>query len=88
MPKVYTKRCSLIPSDAVYVGRPSKWGNPFVIGPDGSRADVCRKYENYLTNSPKLMAQLPELKGKDLVCWCAPELCHGDILLRLANSGG
>lgn len=26
-----------------------------------------------------------ELKGKDLVCWCAPKLCHGDVLLEIAN---
>ena len=33
------------------------------------------------------MAALPELRGKDLVCWCAPLACHGDLLLRLAGEG-
>jgi Domain of unknown function (DUF4326) len=32
------------------------------------------------------MASLPELRGKDLLCWCAPEVCHGDELLELANA--
>ena len=27
-----------------------------------------------------------ELKGKDLVCWCAPKSCHADILLEIANA--
>jgi hypothetical protein len=33
------------------------------------------------------MAALPELRGKDLVCWCAPLACHGDLILRLAGEG-
>jgi hypothetical protein len=33
------------------------------------------------------MAALPELRGKDLVCWCAPDACHADVLLELANAG-
>jgi hypothetical protein len=32
------------------------------------------------------MAALPEFRGKDLVCWCAPEECHGDVLLELVNA--
>lgn len=81
--RVYHKRNA--PKDGVYIGRPSKWGNPYRIGPDGSRADVIRKYEAYLLRSPHLVAALHELKGRDLVCWCAPEACHGDVLLRYAN---
>ena len=73
-------------SKGVYIGRPSKWGNPFVIGADGSRADVVRKFEEYLKSNPRLMeAAKQELKGKDLVCFCAPLPCHGDILSRIAN---
>lgn len=71
--------------NAVYIGRPSKWGNPFVIGPDGSREDVIRKFEFYLLQS-ELFTQLSELAGKDLICWCAPEACHGDVLLKYANA--
>lgn len=69
----------------VYIGRPSKWGNKFVIGKDGSREEVVAKYEEWLRQQPELMAALPELKGRVLGCWCAPQLCHGDVLARLAN---
>lgn len=80
---VLNKRIS---SKGVYIGRPSKWGNPFVIGPDGTRADVVRKFEEYLQSNPVLMEAVKrELKGKDLVCFCAPLSCHGDILSRIAN---
>jgi hypothetical protein len=85
MPSVLNKKTSGIPQGAVYIGRPSKWGNPFIIGKHGSRAEVVAKYRAHLLRNPGLMAALPELRGKDLVCWCAPEACHGDVLLELAN---
>jgi hypothetical protein len=84
MPKVLNQRKSGVPRDAVYIGRPSKWGNPFAIGRDGTREEVILKYENYVCQA-MLVGQLHELEGKDLVCWCAPLACHGDVLLRLAN---
>jgi hypothetical protein len=68
-----------------YVGRPSKWGNPFVIGKDGSREEVVQKYREYILSSP-LLNDLHELKGKDLVCWCSPEICHADVLLPMVNT--
>ena len=67
---------------AVYVGRPTKWGNPFVIGRDGDRAEVIRRYRLWI-GTQRLDAR--ELAGKDLVCWCAPEPCHADVLLEMAN---
>lgn len=70
----------------VYIGRPSKWGNPFVIGRDGTRDDVIARYEAWLLEQPELLAALPELAGKTLGCWCAPRACHGDVLARLANA--
>ena len=69
----------------LYIGRPSKWGNPFVIGRDGSRADVIAKYRAWIVAQPALMNALDELRGRDLVCWCAPLACHGDVLIDLAN---
>ena len=69
----------------VYIGRPSKWGNPFVIGKDGTRAQVIKKYEQWIQTQPALLAALPELKGKVLGCWCSPNACHGDVLVKLAN---
>jgi len=71
--------------DRVYVGRPSKWGNPFVIGRDGSRDEVIPKYRAWIARQPALMTALHELHGKDLVCWCSPERCHAEVLIELAN---
>lgn len=85
MPQVLNKKNVRRAFNGVYVGRPSKWGNPFVIGRDGSRDFVIHRYEQRLLNTPELMAALPELKGKDLICWCAPLPCHADVLLRYAN---
>jgi Domain of unknown function (DUF4326) len=42
-------------------------------------------YEARLRCDAVKMARLSELRGRDLICWCAPERCHGDVLLRLAN---
>jgi hypothetical protein len=73
------------PPDAVYVGRPTKWGDPFVIGRDGTRKQVIELYRAYLDTRPDLLAALPELRGKNLICWCAPLPCHADVLLEMAN---
>lgn len=69
----------------VYIGRPSKWGNPFLLGNDGDRIEVMRKYNEWIVKQPELLADLHELKGKTLACWCAPQACHGHVLARLAN---
>lgn len=76
--------CKKEPYD-VYIGRPSKWGNPFVIGRDGTREEVIEKYRHYILHNPRLLADLSELKGKVLGCWCAPKPCHGDVLVELAS---
>ena len=70
----------------VYIGRPSKWGNPFVLGRDGTREQVIGRYEAWLLGREELVAALGELRGKVLGCWCAPRACHGDVLVRLANA--
>ena len=67
----------------VYIGRPSKWGNPFIIGKDGSRLEVVEKYRAWILSKPELLKDLPELKNKILGCWCAPNVCHGHILIEL-----
>lgn len=81
MSVVHCKRSSY----DVYIGRPSKWGNPFEIGKDGNRDEVIAKYREWVQHQPALMAALPELKGKKLACWCAPKACHGDVLSELAE---
>jgi hypothetical protein len=88
-----------MPPDSVYVGREvrdkrkgavrfreSRWFNPFKIGRNGSREEFIAKYRVRLLRQPDLMVALPELRGKDLVCWSAPDACHGDVLLELANA--
>jgi hypothetical protein len=76
--------CKREPFD-VYIGRPSKWGNPFFLRAGMTRKAVIQQYADWIVTQPRLMAALPELHGKTLGCWCAPKACHGDVLLKLAN---
>lgn len=70
----------------VYIGRPGPWGNPFEIGKDGTREEVVEKYAEWLLAQPELVERAKtELKDKVLGCWCAPKLCHGGILVEIAN---
>lgn len=69
----------------VFIGRPSKWGNPFKIGRDGDRAEVIAKFEDWISGQTQLLRDLGELRGKTLGCYCAPEPCHGDVLARLVD---
>ena len=90
MPQVYNQNKSSPPPpplDAVYIGRGSPWGNPFVIGKHGTRGEVCDKYEKMVEADKDFRARIvAELAGKDLVCFCKPLRCHGDYLLSIANS--
>ena len=87
MAKVLNQRTAKPAANQIYVGRPSQWGNPFEIGKHGTRAEVIERYREYLhTDGAHLRAiAKQELRGKDLVCWCAPLPCHADILLKIAN---
>lgn len=67
----------------VYIGRGSKWGNPYKIGIDGTRSEVIEKYREYILNNKELLDDLHELKGKILGCWCYPKRCHGEVLIEL-----
>lgn len=67
----------------VYIGRPSKWGNPFS---NGTREENIAKYERYIMTQPRLLNALHELRDKVLGCWCAPKACHGDVLVKLAET--
>jgi len=69
----------------IYIGRPSKWGNPFSIGTDGDRSTVIRKYREWIMQQPHLLKDIHELQGKVLGCWCSPQACHGDVLAELAD---
>lgn len=97
MPKVLNKYRDPIPDDAVFVGRPSKWGNPFRF-PNfyhsqsrdtkmALRKSIIDQFRRYLDDHPQLKKDIrKELKGKDLVCFCSPLPCHADVLLEIANS--
>lgn len=82
-PRTLNKHTHGIPNGATYIGRGSPWGNPFVIGRDGTRDEVIAKHEVWIATQPRLLARLPELRGRDLVCFCAPRRCHGDTLRRM-----
>ena len=75
-----------MPHNTVYVGRPTKWGNPYRIGDMGlTQEAVIEAYENYLR---RVLVAYPDfldkLKGKDLACWCPlDKSCHADVLLKL-----
>lgn len=97
MPRVLNKRFDYIPPDAAYVGRPSKWGNDMtikelrVLFPDDSKEELHKKavewFKEYAKERLKIEPDwLLPLRGKDLVCWCAPLPCHADVLLELANA--
>lgn len=90
---VVNKRRGAIPAGAVYIGRPSKWGNPFSHKPGTlakyqvlSREEAVAKYREWVLSQPDLMASLSEIRGKTLVCWCKPASCHGDVLAKLADA--
>jgi len=86
---VVNKRTRALSADAIYIGRPSRWGNPFEIGPDGDRATVIAKYRLWLWSEIHTgnlaLTDLAELNGHDLKCWCAPAACHGDVLEKAAR---
>lgn len=78
----------------IYIGRynsayglfRSIWHNPYKVGIDGTREECIEKYRQHILASPDLLAQLPNLRGKRLGCWCAPLSCHGHVLAELADA--
>ena len=85
MPKTSVVHCKTSKYD-VYIGRPSMWGNPFILGRDGTRIEVVERYRIYLHSKPELMDKILSLRGKVLGCWCSPHACHGDVLAELADA--
>ena len=88
------------PAGAIVVARPTRWGNPFVVGKriDGvlvrDRAHSVALYRELMAHSPERCAAVrAELAGRDLACWCPLQSpdgsrgpCHADVLLEVANS--
>src|SRR3990167_1052603 len=93
--KLCRKNNVVIQDCDVYIGRKvtlggwnlhqSKWANPFKIKECGSAENAVRKYEDFIRKQPRLLQDLYELEGKTLGCWCKPEPCHGDVLVKLIN---
>lgn len=74
---------------AIRIDRSTRYGNPFVMGEDGTRDAVCDAFEiHYLPHKPSINSRIKsgDLCGRVLVCHCYPERCHGDCLASLANS--
>ena len=73
----------------VYIGRPSMAGNPFRIGPDGTRDDVMEKYQKYFDDRIRhdfvFRTYIHGLSGQVLGCYCKPLRCHGDIIADYLN---
>lgn len=97
MPTVYSRRrkADPPPEDAIYVGRPSEFGNPFTVGRDGDHGEVVRRFAEWAMDPAQEEYRRrvrAELRGKDLICWCrspsdfAPLPCHATVLLRIANA--
>jgi hypothetical protein len=73
-----------MPADTVFVGRGTKWGNPWRVARVG-RAEAVRRFRCIASDiyGPD---DFKEIRGKNLACWCKlHEVCHADVLLELAN---
>jgi hypothetical protein len=93
--RLWNKRDGRAPEGSVYIGRPTVFGNPFThLELPGSNAvkvdtreDAVAAFERYLHETPRLQERiLRELRGKVLVCWCAPKKCHGEVILKFLDS--
>ncbi len=80
----------------IYIGRSKAgqpqniWGNPFVIGRDGTREEVIEKYRKLMRTKIQrgeiTLQQLKQLQGKRLGCFCKPYACHGDVLVEMIET--
>jgi len=90
--RVLNKRKDEIPKDAVYVGRPTPFGNPFVIGEGRAvgrpitRVEAVERFREYfrkrVSEEAGFRKAVEALRGRDLVCWCAPERCHAEVIVE------
>lgn len=86
--------CKREPYD-VYIGRPSLFGNPFSHLEKSlarfrcsSREEAISRYEEWVREQPSIMEKLSEIAGKTLGCWCFPNSCHGDVLIKICREKG
>ncbi len=96
--RIQRKGAKIVQDCDVYIGRAwnmggwklpkSKWANPFSVKQSGTATKAVERYREYVMSSPKLLADLGELQGKTLGCWCKPGPCHGDVLVQLLEHVG
>ncbi len=79
--------------EIVYVGRPTRWGNWYIVGINAADSfDAVTKFKSSLEEGSSWSemhkwAIQANLKGKNLACWCPlDQPCHADVLLEIANS--
>jgi len=70
----------------IYIGRGSMYGNPYIIGIDGSREEVIEKYKKYFYDRIEYDEDFKKgvlnLRDKRLACFCYPKQCHGDVIIE------
>jgi hypothetical protein len=86
-----------MPEGAIYVGRPSRWANPYYVlepgdhlGRSNREAAVAAFRDLYCgvfrPSSKWIAAWIEPLRGHDLACWCPlDQPCHADVLLELCR---
>lgn len=93
---ILNKRYDTIPEGAVYIGRPSPWGNPYTHLPTTvpgtvlvpTREVAIEGFRHYAMTRLEVDPQWlePLRYATALVCWCAPQSCHGNIIMDLMRS--
>ena len=89
--KVWNINDPKVPGDAVYIGRAGKghdgrYGNPFRLGRHEPRGATLDRFKHWLWNNPEALRRTMELRDKDLVCFCKPAPCHGDVYVACLNA--
>lgn len=71
----------------LYCGRPGPYGNPFIIGKDGTREEVIEKYRQYVSQCPELLNAILSLDPNlTISCWCNDDqACHCDVIIEIVE---
>lgn len=82
------------PTNGVYIGRAGHgqtgyFGNPYVLGPNNPRGSTIERYKAYfytrMREDSVFAARIHALRGKRLMCFCAPQPCHGNVIADYLN---
>lgn len=98
MVKVVNKRTHKPTKNDVYIGRPSPLGNPYShklnnLAPfkTDSREESITKFETWFhdeicNGNEEIIQAIKAIPANaNLVCWCAPRACHGDVIAKIVN---